>query len=142
MMRSDAVRAVGGYDASTFGAEDYDLFLKLAERGGTLFNLSDVLLKYRQHFKSIGHAQKARQRQAAQAARRDAYRRRGMTSPTQREPAPPPEPSPAERHAMWAWWALMDRNVNCARIHAWHSLIRRPFAVHSWKLAACAARGF
>jgi len=46
MMRADRLAAVGGYRAAYLHAEDYDLWLRLAERG-ELANLSDPLLYYR-----------------------------------------------------------------------------------------------
>lgn len=49
VMRRDAVEAAGGYREAYLRAEDYDLWLRLAERG-KLANLSDPLIEYR-----IGH---------------------------------------------------------------------------------------
>jgi len=48
MLRRSAVRAVGGYRPQMEPAEDYDLWLRLAERHD-LANLPDVLLEYRVH---------------------------------------------------------------------------------------------
>lgn len=48
MMRRSAVVAVGGYRPQMEPAEDYDLWLRLAERAD-LANLPDVLLEYRVH---------------------------------------------------------------------------------------------
>jgi glycosyltransferase involved in cell wall biosynthesis len=49
MMRRDAVLAAGGYREAYLRAEDYDLWLRLAERG-KLANLPDPLIEYR-----LGH---------------------------------------------------------------------------------------
>ena len=46
VMRRAAVRAVGGYRRAYVRAEDYDLWLRLAERG-KLANLEEPLLRYR-----------------------------------------------------------------------------------------------
>ena len=48
MMRRDAVLAVGGYREAYRHAEDYDLWLRMAERY-RMANLPDRLLRYRQH---------------------------------------------------------------------------------------------
>lgn len=48
MLRKEAVRAVGGYRGCLLLAEDYDLWLRLAERF-KLGNLLDSVLKYRIH---------------------------------------------------------------------------------------------
>jgi glycosyltransferase involved in cell wall biosynthesis len=53
MMRTDAVRAVGGY-VQEYHWEDIDLFLKLA-KVGQLENLPQKLLKHRLHLSSITH---------------------------------------------------------------------------------------
>ena len=48
MMRTAAVRQVGGYNRAARGVEDYDLWLRLALRA-PIDNVSDVLLDYRIH---------------------------------------------------------------------------------------------
>ena len=48
MMRRDAIRAVKGYRKAFLHAEDYDLWLRMAERYD-LANLPDILLSYRIH---------------------------------------------------------------------------------------------
>jgi glycosyltransferase involved in cell wall biosynthesis len=52
MVRATALIGVGGYDPVFKMAEDLDLFLRLSERG-KLGNLSEVVLKYRRHGKSM-----------------------------------------------------------------------------------------
>lgn len=53
MMRTEAVRAVGGY-LQEYHFEDVDLFLRLAKQG-KLANLPNRLLEYRWHISSISH---------------------------------------------------------------------------------------
>jgi glycosyltransferase involved in cell wall biosynthesis len=48
VMRRDAFLQAGGYREALRHAEDYDLWLRMSERGG-LANLPDVLLFYREH---------------------------------------------------------------------------------------------
>ena len=50
-MRAEAVAKTGGYLEKYLTVEDHDLFLKLGEIG-KLANVDEVLLQYRQHFKS------------------------------------------------------------------------------------------
>lgn len=46
MFRRDVVRRCGGYRSAFVGAEDYDLWLRIAEASG-IASLGDVLLRYR-----------------------------------------------------------------------------------------------
>ena len=46
-MRSDAVRAVGGYARWVWGVEDYHLYLKLARAGWRFAFVDRVLARYR-----------------------------------------------------------------------------------------------
>lgn len=52
MVRTAALRAVGGYDERYAIAQDYDLWLRLA-RLGRLRNLPEVLTLYREHRRSL-----------------------------------------------------------------------------------------
>jgi hypothetical protein len=75
MMRRDAILSVGGYRDLFQHAEDYDLWLRLAERH-SLANLPDRLLRYRHHGSkdSLRHA--AAQQLATHLARLCAKARR------------------------------------------------------------------
>jgi len=48
LMRMEAVRRVNGFDETIWGADDYDLYIRLAEQGPILYN-DHVSLYYRQH---------------------------------------------------------------------------------------------
>jgi glycosyltransferase involved in cell wall biosynthesis len=48
LMRRDAVLGVGGYRRAFLHCEDYDLWLRLAEKHG-LLNIDEPLLRYREH---------------------------------------------------------------------------------------------
>ena len=72
MMRADHLRGVGGYRPSMLGAEDYDLWLRLAERC-LMANLAEPVLRYRIHPGQASTAdleQQTRSVLAAQAAAR------------------------------------------------------------------------
>src|SRR5205085_2560871 len=53
MYRRDDVLKVGGYNPMTRHYEDYDLWVRMAEQGFRFANLSDVLIDYRLHDKSV-----------------------------------------------------------------------------------------
>ena len=61
MMRTEAVRKVGGYPSDFPAAEDYALWLRLLSLG-KIDNLPDVLLSYRVHGTSISHQHARQQR--------------------------------------------------------------------------------
>lgn len=78
MMRRDAVLAAGGYHPDFHGAEDHDLWLRMAEIG-RLENLPDVLIRYRIHDDSISSTKRDLQRQLCLRACEAAWQRRGIT---------------------------------------------------------------
>jgi Glycosyl transferase family 2 len=83
MMRKDAVIAVGGYRPAYQYAEDYDLWLRMAERYA-LANLPDRLLYYRQHGAKLSIVYAAEQRLATRIAQFAACcRRAGKPDPTE-----------------------------------------------------------
>ena len=81
MMRKEALEAVGGYRRAYLRAEDYDLWLRLAERG-KLSNLAEPLLEYRigGPFRPQAFARQVLSEMAARAAAK--LRRSGGTDPT------------------------------------------------------------
>ena len=52
--KTDILQKIGGYDATFIGAEDLDLYLRLAEIG-KLANLEDILVRIRRRQTSISH---------------------------------------------------------------------------------------
>ena len=80
-MRRDAVESVGGYRRAYLRAEDYDLWLRLAERG-KLANLTEPLLEYRiaGRFRPPLFARQVLSEMAARAAA--TLRRSGRPDPT------------------------------------------------------------
>lgn len=81
MARTAALRSVGGYRKNLQYAEDYDLWLRLAEVG-KIANLPDVLLSYRLHTVKISTRHSTVQELAVLAARGAArLRRRGAADP-------------------------------------------------------------
>jgi len=82
VMRREAVLALGGYRAAYRHAEDYDLWLRMAERY-RLANLPDRLLLYRQHPAKLSAVYAVEQRLATRIALLAARcRRAGRPDPT------------------------------------------------------------
>jgi glycosyltransferase involved in cell wall biosynthesis len=142
MMRAGAVRSIGGYRTEYHLCEDMDLWLRLAEVG-KLYNIQEILLKYRQHMSSRGYVHQSAQDQLLMRAVQDACTRRGLPFVEEKAGTLPPAPlrGEAEHRRIWAWWALGAGHVRTARKHALRSLRLRPFSVDSWRVAACALRG-
>ncbi len=80
MMRTEAVRAVGGYREQYQWIEDHDLWLRLSRRG-RLANLAEILLYYRQHPSSVCWQRAQLRVQLMNSLMRDAYRVRGRDVP-------------------------------------------------------------
>lgn len=139
MMRKAAVIESGGYRDGILSAEDYDLFLRLAEMG-KLANLPDVLLRYRLHAKSMTCSDTEFQVRMARRALEEAWTRRRMPGAL---PAPVHEfRTPSEDEQMWSWArnAFTAGHFPTAR-HLGLTLVRRrPSEFRRWALlgAACA----
>jgi glycosyltransferase involved in cell wall biosynthesis len=93
MMRAAMARDLGGYRAAFRAAEDYDLWLRMAEAGGVA-NLADDLIQYRQHGSNLSRRDAIRQSFSVRLAQRSAAgRRAGAGDPAGNLTAPPD------------WWA-------------------------------------
>jgi glycosyltransferase involved in cell wall biosynthesis len=93
MMRSELVRRTGGYRAAFRAAEDYDLWLRMAEICD-IANLPAYLTQYRQHDANLSRRDAARQSFSVRLAQRsDAVRRGGLDDPASTLTIPPD------------WWA-------------------------------------
>lgn len=79
MMRNTALLAVGGYRTGCTYAEDYDLWLRMEERGA-LTNLAEPTLLFRVHTGQTSQTKRLAQRAATALARQAALRRRSGRS--------------------------------------------------------------
>jgi glycosyltransferase involved in cell wall biosynthesis len=140
MMRTAAVRAIGGYSETYLTNQDHDLFLRLAEHG-KLANQQDVLLKYRQHFESISLAKSKLQGDMVEAILREAYVRRRLPMPPGLLDSRPRPMTKLDHHRRWCWAALAAGNVETARRHAVATLKKKPLSPQSWRMVYCAVRG-
>ena len=140
MIRRRALESVGGY-RDMAPAQDFDLFLRLAEIG-KLANLPDMLLKYRMHSKSLGNSKRLKQQREAKAAVMEAHIRRGLAPPANLILGNEHQASVSELHCKWAWWALGAGNVATARKHAFLALKKKPISLKNWKVVTFAIRGY
>ncbi|MGB7161395.1 MAG: glycosyltransferase [Tepidisphaeraceae bacterium] len=140
MMRTEAVRRVGGYREPWQHSEDLDLFLRLAEIG-KLHNIPEHLLRYRMHYESANHLRHEEQRSIKQKLMEEAYARRGVPMPPGMEFKRRHPPPKFEQTCTWGWRALKIGNKGAARQHARDALKMGPFKPEAWRLALCAVRG-
>lgn len=138
MMRRDAVTYAGAY-RELCPAEDYDLWLRLGEIG-RLENLADPLLIWRRTVSGLVARSADRRRQAVVRALSDAWQRRGLPGQPKVEPCQASAPSALYRQ--WGWMALQERERSTGRHYAVKALLHDPLCSESWRLAACALRGF
>ena len=129
---------IGGYSVRFEHAEDVDFCLRFGEKA-RLANLPDLLLRYRQHAKSVGYRQAEAQAQS---------HFRAISEAAIRMNAPAPAPIQGFAHGTvheielrWGWWALGQGYPATARHYARKIVRRRPLAKESWKFLACAIRG-
>jgi glycosyltransferase involved in cell wall biosynthesis len=139
-LRSSALHAIGGYCEAYRTNQDHDLFLRLAEYG-RVANLPDLLLKYRQHTKSISMANVKNNADPLAPILKEAHRRRGSIAPVELPAAPRPAASPVEHHHHWAWAALSAGHLATARKHALAAIAKTPLSPDSWRMMYCALRG-
>ncbi|MDZ4859604.1 MAG: glycosyltransferase [Candidatus Hydrogenedentes bacterium] len=140
MARRSAIDKIGQYSNAYPWAEDLDFFLRLAEVG-EVANLSDIVLRYRQHLSSIGYSKSELQQKSTLSVVRDTHVRRGIPLPDDWGKAPLITSSVAQSHRKWAWWALSSGHVDSARKHALSALRQEPLSPESWRTMYCAMRG-
>jgi glycosyltransferase involved in cell wall biosynthesis len=143
MMRTAAVRRVGGYRADLHIHEDHDLFLKLAEIG-RLANLPEALIKYRQRADSAVSVYAGSHVESFRSVYEEAWQRRGLAGmkdiPVIAGHTSDPD-GLLKRHRRWGWMSLQAGNLRTARKYARAGLRLAPFSVESWRLMYCALRG-
>lgn len=144
MLRRDVLQKVGGYRPEMKHAEDFDLFLRLAEVG-KVANLPHILLKYRMHENSVGHTKRIEQLKSGFQALKEAYSRRSLDFQItflDEVLSHESDSSLSKIHRVWAWQSLVSGNVKTARKHAFLALKNNLISLDSWKVFACAMRGY
>lgn len=143
-IKKSSLLAVGAYRADFEYAEDYDLFLRLAEVG-KLASLPEVLLKYRQHPASIGHAKRKEQLLVTQKVLEETLQRRGLplnhtldlASINSYTP-----PAKLDTYLKWAWWAMPEKYYATAIKYGFKALKLNPFSVQAYHLLACVVKDY
>lgn len=135
MIRRKALEAAGGYHNDFPGAEDIDLWLRLAEVG-TLGNLPDVLLHYRIHANSISSAKHEEQLSSLKRACETAGRRRGISVPFESSGwrMKDTKTSKREFYLKYAWQAWNCGFRDTWRHYALQSIRLAPFSAAAWKV--------
>jgi GT2 family glycosyltransferase len=117
MIRTEAARRVGGYHAAFEAAEDYDLWLRIADVG-ELAIASELVIHYREHGSSVTRTRQLRQIYSARLAKLAAAERRaGRPDPSAALTAPPdwyaPHPGDFERDSsrLFRMLALADPDL-------------------------------
>jgi glycosyltransferase involved in cell wall biosynthesis len=89
LVRTDLVRACGGFRAALAGAEDYDLWLRISERA-RVANVPETLVRYRVHAQTVTELRTVRMAFSVRIARRAAAARKaGRSDPLEGLAAPP-----------------------------------------------------
>lgn len=145
-LRKSVLLSIGGYRQEYEWAEDYDLFLRLAEVG-KLANLQEVLLKYRQHAASIGYAKRKQQLTVSLKVLEDVHERRQLRFDSKKAVFLKSindyvAPSKHDIHLKWGWWALSERNYQTSVRNAIKAIFQKPFNMNGFKLLACVARDY
>ncbi|MDP0497473.1 MAG: glycosyltransferase [Verrucomicrobiota bacterium JB024] len=140
MLRRADVQSVGGYRPECQYVEDYDLFVRLLDRG-SFSVVQECLLGYRQHPASINATRNRTERTAIKnQLLAEARRRRGLPEKILR-------PSPVSRTGAQLEWvnlALLDNNWRSARKTTRRLFKTAPLSLAPWRAlgrlvrAACA----
>jgi glycosyltransferase involved in cell wall biosynthesis len=137
MMRRGAVLDVGGYDPEMKEGEDFDLWLRLGERG-RLANLEQVIIKYRIHDRSKTVLDEEPSRYGQLACERS-RRRRGLRDQTVLDSSWKPMDFAARYDLlhMYGWRMFLGHDRRTALRYALHLVYLAPRRLDGWRLLAC-----
>ena len=117
MMRREVLGRVGCYRAAFEGAEDYDLWLRIAEVA-QVSNLAEVLVFYRMHKASVSERAAIRQAFSIRLAQCSASGRRMTgTDPADQLTVPPDWHSSTDDPSFFADWAALYRAIDWKAAH-------------------------
>jgi glycosyltransferase involved in cell wall biosynthesis len=141
VIRREALLQIGGYDERLGQAEDLDVWLKLGEIG-KLANLSETVLQYRIHPRSVSEQAQLFQRQKAKEACERAWKRRGITTGVFEATQPWRSiGTRASQHGFmlqYGWWAFQSQQRQTALIYAVKAILAIPWSRDAWNLLGCA----
>ncbi len=142
MMHKKIALAVGGYNREYEMGEDADLFLRMALKG-ELVNLPKILLRYRQHPRSITNL--ADKKLIANCIKRleGSWADRGLTLDNDFEHWLENNPEKKEYQSLlsWGWNALGKGRVDISRRYAKKLILFEPFNREVWRFIFCVIRG-
>jgi glycosyltransferase involved in cell wall biosynthesis len=137
LMRRDPLIMVNGYVLEMDGAEDLDLWLRLAEIG-KLANISRTLLKYRLHNQSISGSKRSLQKQLMKMSCERAWARReipGKFDPSAGDWRPGDDVDSQHCYALsYGWQAWNHGHKKTWWVYARQAIAMKPFSLSSWKL--------
>jgi glycosyltransferase involved in cell wall biosynthesis len=133
MMRTEVVRELGGYRRPFAAAEDYDLWLRMAELGG-IANIPEALIAYRRHHSNLSGREQIRQAFSLRLAQCSAMlRARGARDPADALAGPPDWWATPATHAFFspdiAFYRFLDADGTTAPDYLW-ALQRRLFSLN------------
>ena len=137
VVRGDALRAAGGYDARCYPSEDLDLWFRLGE-SGELANLGEALLRHRRHKAAVGVREREKMKAMALAICNEARIRRGLR-PRRGTPTMAATNADARYHFECARTALIAGSHLTALRHAAAIIAAEPDRLYGYAtLFACA----
>lgn len=137
VVRADALRAAGGYDARRYPSEDLDLWFRLGERG-ELANLGEALLRHRRHKAAVGVREREKMTAMALAICNEARTKRGLR-PRRSMPILAGTNADARYHFECARTALIAGSHLTAFRHAAATIVAEPDRLYGYAtLLACA----
>jgi glycosyltransferase involved in cell wall biosynthesis len=114
MFRAELARRLGGFRPAFRAAEDYDLWLRIAETAATA-NLPEPLVDYRWHEENVTHRSAIRQAFSVRLAQRAALgRRQSGRDPAEGLIEPPDWNAPAAPSSFYASDAMLYRLLELA----------------------------
>jgi glycosyltransferase involved in cell wall biosynthesis len=138
MLRTDAVRRVGGYRRELMPCEDFDLWLRLGEVG-RVANLPEKLLTKRLFVGSAVATNLEKQEKLVKHILAETWQRRRLGGVPQMPPRRLRDK--VDLYRQWGWMALRGGHVGTSRRYAVRAIVSRPLDKASWRLAFCSLRG-
>lgn len=139
MIRTEALKQVGGYLPKDYPAEDLALWLRLSEIG-KIDNVPEVVLEYRIHDQSISTSNHKLQMNKLKVICEEACAKRGISLPYLATEGR----AVGSRHSRFeiilkpGWWAFNSREWKTAFIYGLKSTAVLPFRLDGWRLIVCA----
>ena len=140
IFRKSVVDQLGGYRKKYSYVPDLDLYLRISELG-KIENLSEPLLKYREHTEKMGFVYRDEQITQINEVIKETYARRKLAYRETLIDSPALK-SEINSWEIWVWWALKAGNIKTAKKYAFKLLLASPFSLKSWRLMYCVQRGY